>query len=369
MKNIFYCSNAHAEIFNNNTRSCFNSYIDIHHLEYLHEDDIEAAIKSITYDDKICVPIKINDTKPSIVIKHKIKSSTYSTLSTSYKLKGKKIYTIPELTKSVDCVIFGDGDSYNEIYQVDHGYKFCDMQIVTPRYVMHNIYLHDTDIFSENELVQYINKVLKNVSRSSTKTTKIAKEILQKGDDGALYLNKVEYDINIESELANILNLEEVNLDVFTGSSFSDVYSWLKPRGKVKKKTFLNVRLDTLFNYKEPVEYFLVRKRMKQPLKLNLKLFGIDALYGIKSNISEKLTVRNAGYDDIISVFVGNKTNDVVHIDFKNPTFFSTRKELLSRATFQIIDIASNRVPNFAVGSPTYIQVVIRKKKKYGKEI
>ena len=368
MKNIFYCSNAHAEIFNNNTRSCFNSYIDIHHLEYLHEDDIEAAIKSITYDDKTCVTIKINHLKPSIVIRHKIKSSTYNTLSTSYKLKEKKIYTIPELTKSVDCVIFGDGKSYNEIYEVDHGYKFCDVQIVTPRYVMHNIYLHDTDIFSENELIQYINKVLKNVSRSSTKTTKIVKEILQKGDDGALYLNKVEYDINIESELANILNLEELYLNVYTGSSLSDVYSWLKPKGKPNKKTFLNVRLETNFNYKVYVKFFLVRKRMKQPLKLNLKLFGIDALYGIKSNISEKLTVRNAGYDDIISVFVGNKTNDVVHIDFKNPTFFSTRKELLSRATFQIIDIASNRVPNFAVGSPTYIQVLIRKKKNMEKK-
>ena len=105
-----------------------------------------------------------------------------------------------------------------------------------------------------------------------------------------------------------------------------------------------------------------------KPLKMNLKLFGIEALYGIKSNISEKLSVRNAGYDDIISVFVGNKTNDVVHIDFKNPTFFFTRKELLSRATFQIIDIASNSVPNFAVGSPTYIQVVIRKKKNMEKK-
>ena len=101
---------------------------------------------------------------------------------------------------------------------------------------------------------------------------------------------------------------------------------------------------------------------------MNLKLFGIEALYGIKSNISEKLSVRNAGYDDIISVFVGNKTNDVVHIDFKNPTFFFTRKELLSHATFQIIDIASNSVPNFAVGSPTYIQVVIRKKKNMEKK-
>ena len=118
MKNIFYCSNAHPEIFNNNTRSCFNSYIDIHHLDYLHEDDIEAAIKSITYDDKTCVTIKINHTKPSIVIRHRIKN--FNTLYTIYKLTGKKIYTIPELTKSVDCVIFGDGSSYNEIYQVDH---------------------------------------------------------------------------------------------------------------------------------------------------------------------------------------------------------------------------------------------------------
>ena len=365
MKNIFYCSNAHPEIFNNNTRSCFNSYIDIHHLDYLHEDDIEAAIKSITYDDKTCVTIKINHTKPSIVIKHKIKY--FNSLYSIYKLTEKKIYTIPELTKSVDCVIFGDGSSYNEIYQVDHGYKFCDIQLVTPKYVMHNIYLHNADIFSENELIQYVNTVLKNVSRSSTKTTKIVKDILQKGNDGAIYLNKVDYDINIGGELANILNLEELMLPLFTGTSLSGVFGWLQPKGKKKKKTFLNVRVDTIFEHKENIEYFLLRKRMK-PLKMNLKLFGIEALYGIKSNISEKLSVRNAGYDDIISVFVGNKTNDVVHIDFKNPTFFFTRKELLSRATFQIIDIASNSVPNFAVGSPTYIQVVIRKKKNMEKK-
>ena len=97
-----------------------------------------------------------------------------------------------------------------------------------------------------------------------------------------------------------------------------------------------------------------------------MKLFETETLYGIKSNISETLTVRNAGYDNIISVFVGNKTNDTVHIDFKNPSFFPTRKELLSRASFQIIDINTNSAPNFAVGSPTYIQVVVRKKTTMG---
>ena len=80
MKNIFYCSNAHAEIFNNNTRSSFNSYIDIHHLEYLH-DDIEAAVKSITYDDKTHVTIKKNDVKPYIVVKHAIDYNAYTIFS------------------------------------------------------------------------------------------------------------------------------------------------------------------------------------------------------------------------------------------------------------------------------------------------
>ena len=197
MNNIYYCSNAHTEIFNNNTRSSFSSYIDIHHLSYLQEDDIEAAIKSITYDGKTCVTIKKNYTKPHIMIRHKIKSSTYNSLSNFYKQREKRIYTTPDLSKATDYVIFGNGDSYNEIYQVDHKHKFCNIQILTSKYVMHNIYLHETVIFSENELIQYINKVLKSVSRSSTRTTKILKDILQKVNDGALYLKRVEYDIDL----------------------------------------------------------------------------------------------------------------------------------------------------------------------------
>ena len=84
------------------------------------------------------------------------------------------------------------------------------------------------------------------------------------------------------------------------------------------------------------------------------------ALYGIRSNISDP-TIRNNSYDNIISLFVEKNTNDVEHVEFRNPPFFKTRKELLSRAHFQIIDVNTNLPPNFIAGSPTYIQVVIRK--------
>ena len=383
MKNIFYCSNAHAEIFKNNTRSKFNSYIDIHHLEYLDDDNIEAAIKSVTYDDKTLITIRKNPTKPNFVIKHAIDSYTYNYLSTGYERFKKKIYTTPDLYKTADYVVVGNGSMYEKIYEVEvpfkQSHKFCGLQILTPSYVMHNIYLHDISIFSEKELIHYLNTIFKNVSRTFTKTLNFLKDLLEEDKDGTLYLKSGDYDIYIDSDIAKILNLQNTKLKVHSGTSLRNVFRWLKPKIRthlsadfvkdnlIHRANFPNDTLDVILDYRQDLQYFKVRKRTRSK-KVNLKLFKNETLYGIKSNISETLTVRNAGYDDIISVFVGNKTNDVVHFDFKNPTFFPTRKELLSRATFQIIDVASNTAPNFAVGSPTYIQVVVRKKKNMEKK-
>ena len=86
-----------------------------------------------------------------------------------------------------------------------------------------------------------------------------------------------------------------------------------------------------------------------------------EHILAIRTDICE-YSIKNGEYDKIIALFVGGNVNDVIHIDFKNPTFFSTEKELLTKAHFEIIDIDTNTSPNFAIGSPTYIQVVIRKK-------
>ena len=370
MKNIFYCSNAHAEIFKKNTRSNFNSYIDIHHLEYLHDDDIEAAIKSITYDDKTAIRIEKNHMKPNIVIKHAIDSSTYKILNSYYKENFRNIFSAPDLFKSKEYVVFDDGDSYYAFYEDEvQNSNFCNLQIISQSYVMHNIFLHDVDIFSENELIDYLNNVLKSISRSSTRVTKIEKDLLQKSKDGVTYLKSINYDIFIESELGNILNLDEISVKAHYGNSLRNIFRWMKTKNRILKlRSFSpNEYIDGKLDYKQEIRYFKVRKRMR-PKKVNLKLFINGTLYGIKSNISETLTVRNSGYDDIISLFVGNTTDDVVHVDFKNPTFFPTSKELLSRASFQILEVATNSTPHFATGSPTYIQVVVRKKKDMEKK-
>lgn len=85
-----------------------------------------------------------------------------------------------------------------------------------------------------------------------------------------------------------------------------------------------------------------------------------EEVLALRSNIGET-TIRSSEYDNVLSILnVNGLQKDIVHIQFDNPTFFSTRKELLSQASFQLICVNSNNLPNFIHGSPTYIQVVVR---------
>lgn len=86
-----------------------------------------------------------------------------------------------------------------------------------------------------------------------------------------------------------------------------------------------------------------------------------DEILAVRSNVT-KPTIRNGSFDRIISIFnASSKSKDVTHIDFKNPTFFETSKESLAAATFEIINIDSDSPPDFAFGSPTFIQLAVKK--------
>ena len=68
MKNIFYSSNTQNDIFHENTRTSFDSYIDINDLNYIPDKHLHAALKSITFDNR-CNTIKLNPEKPHIIIR------------------------------------------------------------------------------------------------------------------------------------------------------------------------------------------------------------------------------------------------------------------------------------------------------------
>ena len=83
-------------------------------------------------------------------------------------------------------------------------------------------------------------------------------------------------------------------------------------------------------------------------------------MYGIRSNISDP-TICSAKYDTLVSVFKAYCKQDVLNIVFDNPCFFKMRKELLSRAHFNIVDLDSKQSNQEAsIGTPTYIHTIVK---------
>ena len=61
-KNIFYVSNTQPELFPQNSRTKFDQYIDINELDYIKYNDLEVAVKSISFDTSFD-RININNTR------------------------------------------------------------------------------------------------------------------------------------------------------------------------------------------------------------------------------------------------------------------------------------------------------------------
>ena len=115
--------------------------------------------------------------------------------------------------------------------------------------------------------------------------------------------------------------------------------------------------MNDVYKLEQEMVYYDIKKSIT-PLRVQPKLFR-STLYGIRSNISDP-TIRNAQYDTLVGVFQDNGKQDVLNIELKNPSFFKTRKELLSRAHFDIFDLDANKNKQNNTGSPTYIHVIVK---------
>ena len=102
-------------------------------------------------------------------------------------------------------------------------------------------------------------------------------------------------------------------------------------------------------NIEEKSKHSLIKNRQR--------VYG-DKVLAIRSNICQA-SILNGGYEKELCHF---KVNREHHFEFINPTFFKTTKDLLANATFSIIDVKSKDIPDWNIGSPTYIQAIVRSK-------
>ena len=86
---------------------------------------------------------------------------------------------------------------------------------------------------------------------------------------------------------------------------------------------------------------------------------------GIRSNICQPI-ISSSNFDPLLCWFdiETKQNNKIIHKSFNNPAFFSTSKELLSTASFEIIDLKTQKSPNFDIGSPTFIIIAVKKQIK-----
>ena len=354
MKNIFYCSNANKELFSDNTRSSFNSYIDINDLNYLNgEDDIEVAIKSIVFNNTQSIHIVPNLKRPHFIIVQEISNveDSHPEFLTSPIIKilesENSIEEVINVEESKDFIITNNCDSQYVFIASYEERSFSNVVFISKNIVIHQIYMHEKEYFILDTFINHINNVLNSITFYH-QNANIETDLIQKEYE----LHALPFKILINQYIAETLG---INKEKKTATKLLDYFTFVED---CAQDSPANLFINDVYKFEYEMVYYEVDKDIN-PLQIHPKSFK-SHIFGLRSNISDP-SIRNNSYDNIISLFIGNETNDVEHVGFKNPPFFNTRKELLSRAKFQIIDVDTNLPPNFSTGSPTYIQAVIRK--------
>ena len=360
-RNIFYASNTQSELFPYNTRTQFNQYVDVHNLDYIKQDDIEVAIKSIAFDNTQSIHILPTIEQPHIMIVQEISEEEpynqfmRTILNTKGEKSGvmkslrnaKKIEEVIDISESNDFVIVNNCLARRIIVQSHLDREFSNILFISNNTIIHHIYLHYKECFYLDTFINHINDVLKSVTFYHD-DAKIETDLMQKEYE----LHALPFKLLIHEYIAESLG---IYTEKQKSSQLLDYFNNIQD---CTKDSPAYMFMNDVYKFKQQLVYYEV-KRGISPLKVHPKLFR-STLYCIRSNISET-TISSAHYDTIVGVFQDHGKHDVLNIEFQNPPFFKTRKELLSHAQFNIFDLDSsknNQTPS--IGSPTYIHTIVQ---------
>ena len=360
-RNIFYASNTQSELFPHNTRTQFDQYIDVHNLNYIKQDDIEVAIKSIAFDNTQSIHILSNIKQPHYMIVQEINEGepyvhfTKTMLNDKGERSGvmqslkseKTLEDYIDIDESMDYIITNNCDVKFIIKQSYKDRGFSNILVINGNIIIHHIYMHYKECFYLDTFINHINSVLKSITFYHD-NAKIETDLVQR----AYELHSLPFTILVQEYIAETLG---IYTEKKSATKLLDYFSDMQ---ECTKDSPTSLFMNDVYKFEQEMLYYEVKKSIS-PLKVQPKLFR-STLYGIRSNISDP-TIRSAQYDTLVGVFQDNAKHDVLNIEFQNPPFFKTRKELLSRAQFNIIDLDSsknNQTPS--IGSPTYIHTIVQ---------
>ena len=177
-RNIFYASNTQSELFPYNTRTQFNQYIDVHNLDYIKQDDIEVAIKSIAFDNTQSIHILPTIKQPNFLIVQEIteelpyKQFIRTLMNNKHQKSGvlksvvseKTIEEFININESKDFVIVNDCGASRMMIQSHLNREFSNILFISNNTIIHHIYMHYKECFYLDTFINHINSVLKSIT-------------------------------------------------------------------------------------------------------------------------------------------------------------------------------------------------------------
>lgn len=82
----------------------------------------------------------------------------------------------------------------------------------------------------------------------------------------------------------------------------------------------------------------------------------------LKGSLISSESISSATWDKILCMIHLEK--DQIYTEFKNPTFYPTSKDFLSKATFELIDLENNQEPDLDNSIPTVIHIIVKQRPK-----
>ena len=368
-RNIFYASNTQSELFPQNKRTQFDQSIDIHSLDYIQQNEIEVAVKSISFDNKRCINIEPNISEPHFLIVQEIpdkKTSRYGTFD-AIKNSDKDRSDVTAFDNQSNLQDYVDINSSNDFIISDCDLKqmlilpyknreFSNVIWIMGNTAIHHIYMHKKVFFYADNFCYHINNVIQSIIFYNNTPSVESNLIYHFSFIQSYNLRSINHRILFHKHLGTILGLTtekitplHLQLNVFPNAVIEECE-------ENEEYSFTLLLYKDV--YKHSKQYYDIKKEVKT-MDIQPKLFK-STLYGVRSNISDP-SISSSSYDTLVCMFQDNEKQDVLNIEFQNPTFFKTRKELLSQAHFDITSLESNTIKTeFPIGSPTYIQTIVQ---------
>ena len=419
-KNIYYASNSHSLNFHQNTRSSFRCQIDRNEFDYFEHQNIAAAIKSVTFQNTY------NNYEAKFGTPNMILIQNFIDDVPLLRYEGK--FPVPsqiDIKSGLDYYLFAKGEKMygegkNFLSRNFTDVKiFCDEMNVTMtssflsktknKYssVVHAIYFHQATYQTDQELIEYLNHVFRNIEFDLGSQPDLQLEddhLFEETFGHTLVHSKVlmNLDIFLSHELAKILGFIEGDLQKVPASNLRQLAEF----NMGKKSSPMAVydrsikRFVDTFTVDEDIGFKTINPQAQQ--FLDLEFFRGQDFFAAGNQVtgfSQKsdYSTRSSGKIDLNSIFpsvIGLRTSlknpDIfkegsydTQVDFinvrdaasgvfnftaKNPSYFATTIEKICNAKFEIVDINTNTYPNFSLGSPTYIQLLVSNNVKMTKQ-